>query len=62
MVTKNETPQIVMESRVREALGDGFKLSGEAITTLNEKVAKLITEAGARCKENGRVTVQPQDF
>jgi hypothetical protein len=59
---KKETPRIIMEARVREVLGEGFKLSGDAIDTLNEKVANLIDEAGVRCKANGRVTLQPQDF
>lgn len=62
--TKMETRdvKVIMEARVREVLGPNVKMAGTAIEALNDKVIALIEEAGRRCKENGRVTVQAQDF
>lgn len=60
-----EVTKVVVESRIREVIDNvapGTKLSGDAIDVLNTKVTGLITDAVLRCRENGRVTVKPQDF
>lgn len=57
-----DLPKIVIEARVRELLGEGIRLPSVALNELNDKVAQLIDAAIVRCKANGRVTIQPQDF
>jgi histone H3/H4 len=60
-------PNVVVESRVRESIhavkgADDFRLDGDAIDALNEKVEGLIKTAVKRAQENGRKTVRPADF
>lgn len=60
-------PKVVVESRVRETIksvkgADDFRLDGDAIDALNEKVEGLIKGAVKRAQENGRKTVRPSDF
>jgi histone H3/H4 len=58
---------LVVETRVRSTItsikgADTFRLSGDALDVLNKRVEGLIEDAVKRAKENGRVTVQKQDF
>jgi histone H3/H4 len=60
-------PNIIVETRVREAIhavkgADDFRLDGDALDALNEKVEGLIKTAVKRAQENGRKTVRPADF
>ncbi len=62
-----EKPNVIVESRVRESIksvkgADDFRLDGDSIDALNEKVEGLIKTAVKRAQENGRKTVRPTDF
>ena len=53
---------LVVASKVRSHLkGQGVKMSGELIGTLNMKVKALLDDAAGRAKGNKRATVKPQD-
>lgn len=63
----NDKPNVIVESRVRESIksvkgADDFRLDGDSIDALNEKVEGLIKTAVKRAQENGRKTVRPTDF
>jgi histone H3/H4 len=51
-----------MKEYAREKAGNTVKFSGDAVEILEKKVKELIDGALHRSKENGRVTVQAQDF
>ncbi|MBO3803758.1 MAG: hypothetical protein JTT11_07835 [Candidatus Brockarchaeota archaeon] len=53
---------VVVESRVRELLPEGIRLSSDAIEGLDQQVKKLIENAVARCQANKRKTVLKEDF
>jgi histone H3/H4 len=58
---------IVVEIRAKEFAKKAdiitkVKFSGDALDALEAKVQGLILDALHRAKENGRVTVQAQDF
>jgi len=57
---------LIVETRIRELIhsstkGEG-RLSGDAVETLSKKVEGIVKEAVKRAKDNGRKTVQTQDF
>jgi len=45
---------LVVESRVREALPEGIRLSGDALEGLDAVVREIISNAVKRCQANGR--------
>lgn len=54
---------LIPESRVKDfAKTLDMRFSGEALPVLDAAVKALIQKAGARAKENGRGTIQPQDL
>jgi len=53
---------LVVESRVREALPEGTRLSSDALEGLDAAVRKMIENAVARCNANKRKTVIKEDF
>jgi len=53
---------VVVESRVRELLPEGIRLSSDAIDGLDLAVKKMIENAVARCQANKRKTVIKEDF
>lgn len=53
----------VVKSKVKELVNrKNLRMSSDAITTLNEKVKKLMDEAGKRATHNNRKTIMPQDL
>jgi len=53
---------LVVESRVREALPEGIRLSADALEGLDAAVRELIEKAVKRCQANGRKTLMKEDF
>lgn len=53
---------VVVESRVRELLPEGIRLSSDAIEGLDKQVRELINSAVQRCKANKRKTIIKEDF
>jgi histone H3/H4 len=53
---------LVVESRVREALPEGIRLSGDALEGLDAVVREIISKAVKRCQANGRKTLIKDDF
>ncbi|MEM1942538.1 MAG: hypothetical protein QW614_04980 [Candidatus Caldarchaeum sp.] len=53
---------LVVESRVREALPEGIRLSADALEGLDAVVRELIAKAVKRCQANGRKTLVKEDF
>ncbi|MEM4281149.1 MAG: hypothetical protein QW470_07580 [Candidatus Caldarchaeum sp.] len=53
---------LVVESRVREALPEGIRLSADALEGLDAVVRELIAKAVKRCQANGRKTLAKEDF
>lgn len=53
---------LVVESRVREALPEGIRLSSDALEGLDAVVRELIAKAVKRCQANGRKTIVKEDF
>ncbi len=53
---------LVVESRVREALPEGIRLSSDALEGLDAAVRELIAKAVKRCQANGRKTLIKDDF
>jgi hypothetical protein len=61
---KIEIPTMVVASKVKEfvkANGD-FNVGGDFVPELNEKVARLISDAAGRCETNSRKTVRAGDL
>lgn len=61
-VRKMAKETVVVESRVRELLPEGIRLSSDAIDGLDLAVKKMIENAVARCQANKRKTVIKEDF
>lgn len=60
-----DNARMIIESRIRETVekyGPGMRLSSECLDTLNGEIDALIKLAVRRAQENGRKTVQTQDF
>jgi histone H3/H4 len=53
---------LVVESRVREALPEGIRLSSDALEGLDAVVREIISKAVKRCQANGRKTLIKEDF
>jgi len=53
---------IVVESRVRDALPEGTRLSSDALEGLDAVVRKMLEAAVARCNANKRKTIIKEDF
>ena len=54
---------LVVASKVKDAIKEeGCNTAGDAVDALSAKVAKMIKDAAARAKENGRKTVRGIDF
>lgn len=52
---------LIVKSKIKEAAKD-MNVSSDVADALNKKVQKLIEEASARAKANGRRTLQARDF
>ncbi len=54
---------LVVASKVKDAIKtEGCNTASDAVDVLSSKVAKMIKDAAARAKENGRKTVRGIDF
>ncbi|MDJ0270535.1 MAG: hypothetical protein NXY59_08320 [Aigarchaeota archaeon] len=53
---------VIVESRVRELLPEGIRLSSDALEGLDAAVKELINRAVKRCQANGRKTIIKEDF
>ncbi|OGS44881.1 MAG: hypothetical protein A3K76_03080 [Euryarchaeota archaeon RBG_13_57_23] len=53
---------IIKVSEVKEAAGDGFRISEEFYYELDRQVNEIIEEAKRRAKKNGRRTIKPYDL
>jgi hypothetical protein len=54
---------LVVGSKVKELIkGQGVRMAGDLLDSLNGSVSALVKGAVARCKANGRGTVRPQDL
>jgi histone H3/H4 len=53
---------LVVESRVREALPEGIRLSSDALEGLDAVVREILSKAVKRCQANGRKTLIKEDF
>jgi histone H3/H4 len=53
---------LVVESRVREALPEGVRLSSDALEGLDAVVREILSKAVKRCQANGRKTLIKEDF
>ncbi|MEM0078693.1 MAG: hypothetical protein QXK95_05560 [Nitrososphaerota archaeon] len=54
--------RIVVESKVRELLPEGIRLSADALDGLDSVVREIIKKAVQRCQANGRKTIIKEDF
>ncbi|MCS7132679.1 MAG: hypothetical protein N3F65_03595 [Nitrososphaeria archaeon] len=54
--------RIVVESKIRELLPEGIRLSSDALEGLDVAVKELVNKAVQRCKANGRKTIIKEDF
>jgi len=53
---------IIVESRVRDLLPEGTRLSSDALEGLDAAVRESISRAVKRCQANGRKTIIKEDF
>jgi histone H3/H4 len=54
---------LVVTSKVKEAIkAEDCNTASDAVDALSAKVSKMVKEAAARAKENGRKTVRACDF
>ncbi len=53
---------VIVESRVREQLPEGIRLSSDALEGLDAVVKEIIQKAVKRCQANGRKTIIKEDF
>ncbi len=53
---------MVVESKVRELLPEGYRLSSDALQGLDTVVRQAIQRAVDRCKANNRKTIIKEDF
>ena len=53
---------IIKVSDVKEAAGEGFRISEEFYYELDGQVREMIEEAARRAKKNGRKTIKPYDL
>ena len=53
---------LIVESRVREALPEGIRLSSDALEGLDAVVREILSKAVKRCQANGRKTLIKEDF
>lgn len=54
--------RLVVESKVRELLPEGIRLSSDALEGLDAVIKEIINKAIQRCKANGRKTIMKEDF
>lgn len=53
---------VIVESKVRELLPEGIRLSSDALQGLDSAVRQLIQKAVERAKANDRKTIIKEDF
>ncbi len=53
---------IIKVSDVKEAAGEGVRVSEEFYYELDRQVNEMIEEAARRAKKNGRRTIKPYDL
>jgi histone H3/H4 len=53
---------IIKVSDVKEAAGEGVRISEEFYYELDRQVSEMIEEAARRAKKNGRRTIKPYDL
>ncbi len=59
----SEKESLVVVSKTKTYVkGKGFMMSSDALSTLNEKVHKLLDDALERTKQNKRSTLRPHDL
>ncbi|MEN2974939.1 MAG: hypothetical protein ABDH32_05100 [Candidatus Caldarchaeales archaeon] len=54
--------RIIVESKVRELLPEGIRLSSDALDGLDSVVREVVKRAVQRCQANGRKTIIKEDF
>ncbi|MEM3619885.1 MAG: hypothetical protein QXO45_01970 [Nitrososphaerota archaeon] len=54
--------RIIVESKVRELLPEGIRLSSDALDGLDSVVKEIVKKAVQRCQANGRKTIIKEDF
>lgn len=54
--------RLIVESKVREFLPEGIRLSSDALDGLDSVVKEIIKKAVQRCQANGRKTIIKEDF
>lgn len=52
---------LIVKSKIKETVPD-LQVASEVADALNDKVLKLLEEAGKRAKANGRRTLQARDL
>ena len=53
---------VIVESKVRELLPEGIRLSSDALQGLDSVVRQAIEKAVERCRANNRKTIIKEDF
>jgi histone H3/H4 len=53
---------LIKVSEVKDAAGDGFRISEEFYRELDREVHLMIEDAAKRAKKNGRKTLKPYDL
>lgn len=53
---------VVRKSRVKEFVGEDFRISADFYDALNEHVQNTLREAKNRAKHNDRKTLRPHDL
>lgn len=53
--------ELIIKSKIKSAVPE-LSVAGEVADALNEKVLKILSEAQARAKANGRRTLQARDL
>lgn len=53
--------RLIVETRVREILPEGFRVSPEFLDALNRELQEIVVQAVERAKANDRKTLMPQD-
>ena len=60
---EKEIPMMVVQSKLKEYMvSHDLRTSADAITAVNGKIAEMLDAGAARCKENKRQTLKPQDL
>lgn len=58
---RNMEPELIIKSKIKAAVPE-LSVASDVPEALNKKVLKLLEEASARAKANGRRTLQARDL